>query len=70
MGGTPEILTSHHSGIIIEPHNTEALRKALQELLDDPKRRQILGDNARQEIEQKFSWEHSVDAYLKKMSSL
>ncbi len=70
VGGTPEILTSHHSGIIIEPHNTEALRKALQELLDDPKRRQILGDNARQEIEQKFSWEHSVDAYLKKMSSL
>lgn len=70
VGGTPEILTSHHSGIIIEPHDTEALRKALQELLDDPKRRQILGDNARQEIEQKFSWEHSVDAYLKKMSSL
>lgn len=70
VGGTPEILTSHHSGIIIEPHDTEALRKALQELLEDPKRRQILGDNARQEIEQKFSWEHSVDDYLKKMSSL
>ena len=70
VGGTPEILTHNQSGIIIPPHDTEAIKKSLEELLDNELRRQELGENARQEIEQKFNWGHSIDMYLEKISSL
>jgi glycosyltransferase involved in cell wall biosynthesis len=70
VGGTPEILTAGHSGIIIEPHNTEVLRQSLERLLDNPSLRQELGDNARKEIEQKFNWDHSLDAYLEQIATL
>lgn len=70
VGGTPEILTNNQSGLIIEPHSTEAIQKALETLLDNPLRRQELGENARKVIEQKFSWDHSLDAYLELIASL
>ncbi len=70
VGGTPEILTHNQSGIIIPPHDTEAIKKSLEELLDNELRRQELGENARQEIEQKFNWDHSINMYLEKISSL
>lgn len=70
VGGTPEILTNNQSGLIIEPHSTAAIQKALETLLDNPLRRQELGENARKVIEQKFSWEHSLDAYLELIASL
>lgn len=70
VGGTPEILTNNQSGIIIPPHSTEAIKKSLKELLDNELCRQELGKNARQEIEQKFNWDHSIEKYLKEISSL
>jgi glycosyltransferase involved in cell wall biosynthesis len=70
VGGTPEILTHNQSGIIIPPYSTEAIKNSLKELLDNELRRQELGKNARQEIEQKFNWDHSIEKYLKEISSL
>jgi len=70
VGGTPEIITHNKSGIIIEPYDTEAIRNSIEKLIDDPKLRDTLGKNAREEIEQKFNWENSANAYLKEINSL
>lgn len=70
VGGTPEIITHNQSGIIIDPHNTQAIQNALLDLLDDPVRCESLGQNARKEIESKFNWEKSVNAYINEINSL
>jgi len=70
VGGTPEIIKNDDSGIIIEPHNTKVLEEALRELLEDSEKRKTLGESARREIEQKFNWKYSIEAYLKEIHSL
>ncbi len=70
VGGTPEIIKNNDSGIIIEPHDTKALKEALEELLDNSEKRKIFGENARLEIERKFNWEHSINAYLREIRSI
>ena len=70
VGGTLEIITPDRSGIIIKPHNTQKVKNALEELLDNVPLRNSLGENAREEIEKKFNWEKSTLAYLKEIGSL
>ncbi|MFH0969700.1 MAG: glycosyltransferase family 4 protein [Patescibacteria group bacterium] len=70
VGGTPEIIRNGVSGVIIEPHSVKALKEALGELLDNPEKRKMLGENARQEIEQKFNWENSIEAYIREINSI
>lgn len=70
VGGTPEIITHDQSGIIIKSHSSKAVLGALKELLDDPGRRAILGKNARKEIEKRFNWEASINAYLREIESI
>lgn len=70
VGGTPEIITHNQSGIIIKPYSTWEIKNALQEILDNPKRQNELGENARKEIQEKFNWEKTISNYLKEMDYL
>jgi len=70
VGGTTEIITHNHSGIIIKPYSTKEIMVALEELLGSSELRNRLGENARKEIEQKFNWENTVFDYLKEMELL
>jgi glycosyltransferase involved in cell wall biosynthesis len=70
VGGTEEIVTNGESAIIIPPCDTDAIRNALEKLLDNENERNRLGINARKEIEQKFKWENTTEAYLKEIEAL
>lgn len=70
VGGTTEIINPDQSGIIIKPYSAKEIINALKTLLDNPERRNELGENARKEIEQKFNWERAVSDYLKEIELL
>jgi len=56
VGGIPEIVIDHETGILVEPRSHEALAGAIQKLLADPALRKQLGQNARRRVESTFSW--------------
>ena len=56
-----EIINTPDVGIIVPSDNHEALAQQINMLLDDPQRRQSLGNNARTRAQQHFSWEVLVN---------
>lgn len=70
VGGTPEIVTNQQSALLFKPYSSQNVFNALEQLLDNPERRKFLRDNARKEIELKFNWKNSIDAYLKEIKAI
>jgi len=58
--GNEDVITSGLNGILIEPNNVEELTLAIQNLLDNPKQREILGKNAELFIKENAVWEKNV----------
>jgi len=52
----PEVITSHHNGILVKPKSSEALAEAISDLLKDPERRAQIGQRARQTVLERFDW--------------
>ncbi len=65
-GALPEVVDDS-CGIIVEPGNAEALRDAILQLLDDPKKRTMMGRNGRKKTVARFSWpiaaQNTLDVY-------
>jgi glycosyltransferase involved in cell wall biosynthesis/peptidoglycan/xylan/chitin deacetylase (PgdA/CDA1 family) len=57
VGGMPELVTNGQTGILVEPENKTALKKAITTLIDDHKLYQYLKDNAKKRITEQFSLE-------------
>jgi glycosyltransferase involved in cell wall biosynthesis len=57
VGGTPEVITHDRSGWLVPARNPRALGEAIAFLLDQPERRQRLGETARQSVREGFSIE-------------
>lgn len=70
VGGTPEIITHEKSGLLISPRDVKELKNNLLKLIDNPELGRQLGESAREEIEKKFNWETSVQAYLREIESV
>ncbi|WJZ03054.1 glycosyltransferase family 4 protein [Corynebacterium freiburgense] len=62
VGQIPQILGC--SGELVPPSNPVALSKAIDSLIANPQRRKILGEQARQLVEQHHSWASVVDRIL------
>ncbi|AKB33061.1 Glycosyltransferase [Methanosarcina siciliae HI350] len=62
--GNIELIEHNRNGILIPPKNASAISKAILELLDDPDKREKLGNNARKTIEDKFTWNAISDRIL------
>ena len=54
VGGFPEIIDDRENGVLVPLENPIALQTAICELLDDPERLKIMGQNARKKIETVF----------------
>jgi len=54
-GALPEVVGD--AGVLVPPGDAVALASAIAELLEDPARREELGEAARRRIEQQFSWQ-------------
>jgi glycosyltransferase involved in cell wall biosynthesis len=55
VGSIDEIVEDGVSGVLVAPENAEALRAALESLLDAPARRRALGGSAHAAAQQRFS---------------
>ncbi len=56
IGGIPEVIQDGKTGILIEPHDEQALADALIALLHNPQMIQQLGHAAREDVLNHFSW--------------
>jgi len=64
VGGTKDILEDGKNGAIVNVNDATMLADKILELLDDPKKRESLGKNARELILSKFTLEKELEANL------
>jgi glycosyltransferase involved in cell wall biosynthesis len=63
-GETPELLERHRAGIAVQAEDPAALARAIEELADDPARRDAMGKAGRELTEKEFSWQAIVRRWL------
>ncbi|SKC12581.1 Glycosyltransferase involved in cell wall bisynthesis [Kosakonia radicincitans] len=65
IGGIPEVIGNEGSaGLLVSPGHPEAIAKAIRELMEDGEKRRLMGHNARQRIENRYTWLHSAQRLL------
>lgn len=70
VGGTPEIITSENSGFLIESGNAKLLAKKIKKLSENKSLREDLGNNAFEEVKNKFNWNSTTNKYLDKFNEM
>jgi L-malate glycosyltransferase len=63
VGGNPELIDSHRTGILVPPFSVEVLAEAMFELVSRPDHGRAMGRQARARAERDFSLPAMVDAY-------
>ena len=56
VGGLQFTVVPEQTGLLAPPKNVPAFARAIDRILDNPEWRHLLGKNARQRVEAKFSW--------------
>lgn len=64
VGGTPEIIQGNNDGYLIDPKNIKNLKEKLEVLIENKQLREFFGNNAYEEIRNKFDWKKSIEKYL------
>lgn len=54
-GGVPEVVQDGITGVIVDPHDVQAVADAIIELLNDPAKRRKMGEAARQRVLAEFT---------------
>jgi glycosyltransferase involved in cell wall biosynthesis len=70
VGGSQEVITSGEDGILVPPKNPAHLADVICDMLQDPSKREKLGQAARQTAEKKFSWKVISQIYLQQYEKL
>ncbi len=60
VGALPEFIEDGVTGTLVPPGNIPALYRAILEKLENPDRTQAMADAGREEVRQRFSWDHSA----------
>jgi glycosyltransferase involved in cell wall biosynthesis len=68
IGGIPELITNKKTGILVEPV-PEKIAKEIIDLLKNKDEMNRLGEAAKKHVEDKFSWDRTVDEYLELYNS-
>ncbi len=69
VGRLPEYVRHNINGYLFRPRDAEALKKYLEKLLSDPRRRMNMAYNARKDISN-FSWDSTVQGLTKVFEGL
>lgn len=64
VGGALEVVVNGDNGLLVPPHEPEALASALLSLLSDARLRSEVSRNARTAVQQRYSWEAVAGRYL------
>ncbi|MGA9453692.1 MAG: N-acetyl-alpha-D-glucosaminyl L-malate synthase BshA [Verrucomicrobiia bacterium] len=62
-GGIPEVVEDNVNGILVPSDNPDALARAIESLIQNPKRRKAMGEAAQHRAREKFSAEVIVPRY-------
>jgi L-malate glycosyltransferase len=62
-GGIPEVVEDNVSGLLLPSDNPDALARAVESLIQEPKRRMTMGQAARRRARERFSAEVIVPRY-------
>lgn len=60
IGGIKSLIQNGHNGLLVKPADVRGLSLAILELLNDPRKREELGSNAREFIKNNFSFDKMV----------
>lgn len=63
VGGNTEVIEDRHSGLLVRPHDAEAICGCLMQLAADEVRREQLGRNARDRVAKQFSLDRMLKRY-------
>jgi sugar transferase (PEP-CTERM/EpsH1 system associated) len=63
VGGNPELVKDHFSGLLIQPDSVDALEKALKFYINSPLERKQHGENGRKRVLEFFSLDQMVRSY-------
>jgi len=55
VGGLPELVVDNESGFVVPPNDPKAIALAILELFNDPAKKKIMGETARQRIQAQFN---------------
>jgi len=69
VGAIPEVITDRRSGLLVEPRNTQSLRRALAEIITDGVLRERLAIEAYQIAIRDFGVEAAVDRLVEEITS-
>lgn len=61
VGGIPEIVNHEQTGLLVPPGDTVELGRALLSLLQDAQIRDVLGENGKQRVKDRFLLDHMLD---------
>ncbi len=70
VGGIPELVVDHETGILVDPGSPTPLANAIIELLEDPERRCSMGKSARQQIQKIADLSNNLDRRIRIYSSV
>jgi glycosyltransferase involved in cell wall biosynthesis len=60
VGGLPEIIQDHVTGLLVTPRDPSALSAAIETLIEQPELRRQLGEAARLRVEKEFTWNQAA----------
>lgn len=63
IGGPAEIIQNEQTGLLVPPAQPKVLATKINELLDDGKKAEQMGANARKAVTEKYSWEKISETY-------
>ena len=67
VGGAVDIVKTEAHGSLLRDRDPKTIAEALQYAIDDPQKRRIGVELCRQEVEQNFTWGHTVDRFLENL---
>jgi glycosyltransferase involved in cell wall biosynthesis len=70
LGQTSEVLEDGRNALLVAPSDPEAMCRAIERFVDDSSLRQRLGAVARQDVLQRYTWQHHVARLLARIKEL
>ncbi len=68
--GANEIIKDNYNGILISDNNPKYISEKLIDLINNPAKIKLFGQNAHSHIKQNFSWKKSIEKYEKEFKEL
>jgi len=59
-GGISEVIKNNVTGLLVEPKDIPAFKKAIDRLISDPKLRLTFGKNLQELVKEKFTWDKAI----------